>query len=145
MKITESQLRSIIRESIEEILAHNTVTSAYNKMKRNGSWNRANNFSDNYSLILSREFPIKNDKGHEAQFFGDRNELHLRDDTNNYYAYSVEDDDWKIAKDGDLFPVRREPNAFPKFNNRVNAINLCKFMKQLKPDTGLANKQYYIL
>lgn len=144
MKITESQLRSIIRESIEEILAHDTVTSAYDKMKRNGSWNRANDFSDNYSRILSREFPIKNNEGYEAQFFGDRNELHLRDDTNNYYAYSVEDDDWYISKDGGLVPVEREPNAFPKFNNRVNAINLCKLLKQLKPDTGLANKQYYI-
>ena len=145
MKITESQLRNIIRESIEEILAHDTVTSAYDKMKRNGTWNRANDFSDNYSRILYREFPIKNNEGYEAQFFGDRNELHLRDDTNNYYAYSVEDDDWYISKDGGLVPVRREYNAFPKFNNRKNVINLCKLLKQLKPDTGLADKQYYIL
>lgn len=144
MKITENQLRSIIRESIEEILAHDTVTSAYDKMRRYGSHSRANNFAKNYSEILNREYPIVNDSGHEARFLVDSNELYLMDDTNNYFHYNVKDDDWYVSKDGRMVPVEREPNGFPKFNNRKTVINLCKFMKQLKPDTGLANKQYYI-
>jgi hypothetical protein len=145
MKITKKQLRNIIRESIEEILAHDTVTSAYNKMKRYGSHNRAINFAKNYAEILNREYPIKNNTGVEARFLTDSNELNLKDDTNNYFLYNVKDDDWYVAKEGKMVPVEREPNAFPKFNNRQTVNNLCKFMKQLKPDTGLANKQYYIL
>lgn len=144
MKITENQLKSIIRESIEEILAHDTVTSAYDKMRRYGSHNRAKNFANNYAEILNREYPIINDKGYGARFLADSNELYLLDDTENYFHYNVKDDDWYVAKDGRMVPVEREPNAFPKFNNRKTVVNLCKFMKQLKPDTGLANKQYYI-
>ena len=113
-------------------------------MRRYGSHSRANNFAKNYTEILNREYPIVNDGGHEARFLVDSNELYLMDDTNNYFHYNVKDDDWYVSKDGRMVPVEREPNGFPKFNNRQTVINLCKFMKQLKPDTGLANKQYYI-
>jgi hypothetical protein len=144
MKVTENQLKNIIRESIEELLNHSTVTSAHDKMERYGSHKRASNFSKNYSEILDREFPIVNDNGQRAYFSINNNELLLIDDISHYYAYDVKEDDWYIARNGKMVATEREPNSFPKFNNRKNAINLCKFMKQLKPDTGLANKAYYI-
>lgn len=153
VRLSESDLHNIIKESVQSILneiSYSTASSAYNKMYDNGQKRRAMNLSDTFSSIYNddvAEYDLNND---ELTLYGDEflngnqvrqfKNVYNRNGDTNLYLRSKQNGDSRYGSGYDDNKYFNRGNHIT--TNPKKAREMEKHMKNYNPDSELTKNDF---
>ena len=159
LKITESRLKELVRESIERKLnevSYSLAQDTYDKMIYKGQHSRANDLNDTFREINNDENAEYSLAGGTLTLKGDisdydennnlqkSSEYYRRNDNGNVAMYARER---ILDKNGNYNGRDRERVGSPKTKHRITtnpkvARNMAKHMKNFDPDTEMTKDDF---